>query len=88
VNQTSKEKKGWLLSRAFYIKDYRGESSFWKIESKVVKGWNCGHRSLPSSRGKTRGQGWHLITPQKELPSLAYSTTSTQVIIKKSHKEK
>jgi hypothetical protein len=39
-------------------------------------------------RGKTKGQGWHLITPQKELPSLAYFTTTTQVVSKKSYKEK
>jgi hypothetical protein len=37
-------------------------------------------------RGKTKEQGWHLITPQKELPSLAYFTT--QVINKRSYKEK
>jgi hypothetical protein len=39
-------------------------------------------------RGKTRGQGWHFITPQKELPSLAYFTTTIQVLSKRSYKEK
>jgi hypothetical protein len=37
--------------------------------------------------GKTKGQGWHLITSQKELPSLTYFTTTTQVMCKKSYKE-
>jgi hypothetical protein len=37
---------------------------------------------------KTKRQGWHLITPQKELPSLTYFTTTTQVVNKKSYKEK
>jgi hypothetical protein len=37
--------------------------------------------------GKTRGQGQHLITSQKELPSLAYFTTTIQVVNKKSYKE-
>ncbi len=36
---------------------------------------------------RPRGQGHHLITPLKELPSLIYFTTTTQVVNKKSYKE-
>ncbi len=37
--------------------------------------------------GKTRGQGQHLIIPQKELPSAAYFTTTIQIVNKKSYKK-
>jgi hypothetical protein len=41
-----------------------------------------------SPGGKTKGQGQHFNIPQKELPSLAYFTTTTQIVSKKSYKEK
>ncbi len=37
--------------------------------------------------GKTRGQGQHLITPQKELPSPTYFITTIQVVNKMSYKK-
>ncbi len=37
--------------------------------------------------GKTKGQGWHLINSQKELPSLTYFITATQIVSKKSYKK-
>jgi hypothetical protein len=37
---------------------------------------------------KTKGQGWHFIFPQKELPSLFYFTIIIQVPSKKSYQEK
>ncbi len=38
------------------------------------------------SRGKTKGRGQHFNIPQKELPSLAYFITTTQIVNKKSYK--
>jgi hypothetical protein len=39
-------------------------------------------------RVRPRGQGEHLIIPLKELPSLAYFITTTQIVGTKSYKEK
>jgi hypothetical protein len=39
--------------------------------------------NTPFSGGKTKGQGWHLITSRKELPSFSYFTTHAQVISKR-----
>jgi len=41
-----------------------------------------------SSRGKTRGQGWHLIISHKELPSFSYFIITIQVVSKRSYKWK
>jgi hypothetical protein len=38
-------------------------------------------------RGKIREQGWHLITSHKELPSLFYFITTTQLGSKRSYQE-
>ncbi len=52
----------------------------------IVKGRNCNPRSLLFSRGKAKGQGQHLITPQKKLPLLTYFTILTNII--RSHKKR
>ncbi len=52
----------------------------------IVKGRNCNPQSLLFFEGKTRGQGQHLITPQKKLPLLTYFTIIINII--RSHKKR
>jgi hypothetical protein len=73
---------GFELLRIMYIK-------FGKAFLEAnVKGWKCGPKHYPPKEGKVEGTRSTPYYSQKELLSLAYSITTTQVLVKSWSKKK
>lgn len=58
------------------------------LKMSLLKGKIVALDHYHSPGDKTNRQGQHFNIPQKELPSLAYFTTTIQIVNQKSYKEK